>query len=108
MADGDGGASHREEGGRGLPMAADGTGEVEWVSPAVIRFSQSTVSGPTYLNAHEMTLADLEQSMRDHGYRSEPIDVVRMPDGQLTSLDTANHRDAAEVRTQRCSDDGDR
>ncbi len=47
------------------------------VDPNTIRFSQKTVNG----------LDPIEASMKSKGWVGEPIDVVRMPDGQLTSFD---------------------
>ncbi len=52
-----------------------------------VRFSQTTVSGPTHLHGAQIALPGLVESFRRHGYTSEPIQVVRMPDGGLTSLD---------------------
>lgn len=52
-----------------------------------IRFSQSTVSGPTRVQDIEVTLAELVEIYRHQGYISDPIAVVEMPDGKLTSLD---------------------
>ena len=55
--------------------AAKGAGNV--INPNEIRFSQSSVNG-----ADEITA-----SMKANGWRGEPIDVVKMPDGKLTSVD---------------------
>lgn len=72
--------------------ASDATPPVTQVPVHQIRFSQNTISGQTYLPrpglpAERITLKDLVQRFKDHGYVSEPIQVVRMPDGALTSLD---------------------
>ena len=60
---------------------SDGNESVEGagskVNPNEIRFSQSSVNG-----AEEIT-----NSMRANGWKGDPIDVVRMPDGQLTAID---------------------
>ena len=47
------------------------------VPASTMRFSQSSVNGA----------AEIEASMRTHGWVGDAIDVVRMPDGGLTSLD---------------------
>lgn len=52
-----------------------------------IRFSQNTVSGPTHANGQEIPLSKLLEYFAEFGYNSEPIEVVRMPDGKFTSLD---------------------
>jgi hypothetical protein len=63
--------------------AADGgssiaaSGAAESVPASSVRFSQSLVNG----------VAEIEASMRADGWVSDAIDVVRMPDGGLTSLD---------------------
>jgi uncharacterized protein YukE len=47
------------------------------LDPATIRFSQHSVSGA----------AAITDSMRSDGWVGAPIDVVRMPDGDLTTID---------------------
>ncbi len=47
------------------------------VPASTVRFSQSSVNGA----------AEIEASMRANGWVGDAIDVVRMPDGGLTSLD---------------------
>jgi hypothetical protein len=56
-------------------LNAEGAGEA--INPNEIRFSQSSVNG-----ADEITT-----SMKANGWQGEPIDVVKMPDGKLTSVD---------------------
>ena len=51
--------------------------EAESFAPSAIRFSQSSVNGA----------ADIADSMRASGWVGDPIDVVRMQDGGLTSVD---------------------
>ena len=51
--------------------------EVTSLSPASIRFSQSSVNG----------VEELAASMRANGWKGAPIDVVRMSDGTLTTFD---------------------
>jgi len=47
------------------------------VDPKSIRFSQNSVNGAD----------DIAASMRANGWQGDAIDVVRMPDGKLTTLD---------------------
>lgn len=47
------------------------------ISPETIRYSQTSVNGS----------AEIIESMKEHGWKGDPIDVVRMDDGQLTTLD---------------------
>ncbi len=47
------------------------------LSPASIRFSQSSVNG----------VEEIAASMRASGWKGDPIDVVRMSDGSLTTFD---------------------
>ena len=47
------------------------------VPASTVRFSQGSVNGA----------AEIEASMRANGWVGDAIDVVRMPDGGLTSLD---------------------
>jgi RHS repeat-associated protein len=47
------------------------------LSPSGVRFSQTSVNN----------VDEIASSMRDNGWVGDPIDVVRMPDGGLTSLD---------------------
>ncbi|MDO4851184.1 MAG: hypothetical protein Q4A93_04915 [Actinomycetota bacterium] len=49
------------------------------IPPESIRYSQTSVNGS----------AEIIESMRAHGWKGDPIDVVRMDDGQLTTLDNA-------------------
>jgi hypothetical protein len=49
-----------------------------------VRFSQEWVSSKT---RDGIPLPDLTKNMRNNGWRGDPIDVVRMPDGGLTSVD---------------------
>ncbi len=47
------------------------------VDPYTIRFSQSSVNGA----------GDLTKSMQTNGWKGDPIDVVKMDDGGLTTID---------------------
>ena len=62
------------------------------ISPKSIRFSQTSVEG----------VQEIAASMRTHGWQGAPIDVGRMADGGLTSVDNtrllAAHRAGIDVR----------
>ncbi len=47
------------------------------INPNEIRFSQSSVNGA----------GELTDSMKSNGWKGDPIDVVKMPDGKLSTLD---------------------
>lgn len=47
------------------------------INPNDIRFSQSSVNGA----------GEIIDSMKVHGWKGNAIDVVRMPDGKLTTID---------------------
>ncbi|UWS28300.1 hypothetical protein [Erwinia pyrifoliae] len=51
--------------------------EIKELDPKHIRFSQSSVNGA----------ADLTHSMKTKGWAGDPVDVVRMSDGKLTTID---------------------
>jgi hypothetical protein len=79
------GVSAYAQGGR-LAMAAGKLGKkilgkgddvAKSVNPNSIRFSQSSVNGA----------GDLTQSMKANGWKGDAIDVVKMNDGALTTLD---------------------
>ncbi|WP_184348751.1 DUF6531 domain-containing protein [Streptomyces olivoverticillatus] len=52
-------------------------GETSFVSPQTVRFSQNSVKGA----------AEIVDSMKVRGWAGDPIDVVQMPDGGLTTID---------------------
>jgi hypothetical protein len=52
-------------------------GEETKINPNEIRFSQSSVNGAS----------ELTTSMKAHGWKGDPINVVKMPDGKLSTLD---------------------
>ncbi|WP_167686177.1 ShlB/FhaC/HecB family hemolysin secretion/activation protein [Rahnella sp. CJA17(1/100)] len=70
-------------------VGAKGAGSVTFHAADDIRFSQNSFSfnktdrdtGKNY------TYDDLVQSMRTNGWKGDPVDVVKMPDGKLTSMD---------------------
>jgi hypothetical protein len=80
------------------PASAAAAQEVQAVPTARIRFSQEY---PKEKGRHVEAIAS---SMRRDGWRGDPIDVVRMPDGQLTSLDNtrvlAAHRAGIDVQAR--------
>jgi uncharacterized protein RhaS with RHS repeats len=51
--------------------------DIQQLDPNDIHFSQSSVNGA----------ADLTKSMKLNGWNGDPIDVVRMADGKLTTVD---------------------
>nr|WP_244169932.1 MULTISPECIES: hypothetical protein [Listeria] len=67
---------------------ASGLGKnIENANPSEIRFSQTSVNGSDEIIA----------SMKANGWKGDPIDVVRMPDGSLTTLDNTRVAAAREV-----------
>jgi uncharacterized protein YukE len=69
--------------------------------PGAVRFSQKSVS----FNKIDRTTGepynydDITNSMRDGGWRGDPVDVVEMPDGASTSMDNTRIRAARETDT---------
>ncbi|MBC2270841.1 hypothetical protein HCB20_08970 [Listeria welshimeri] len=67
---------------------AGGLGKnIENVNPSKIRFSQTSVNGSDKIIA----------SMKANGWKGDPIDVVKMPDGSLTTLDNTRVAAAREA-----------
>jgi len=64
-----------------------------------VRFSQKTVSYKKVRGGVEYTYDDILESMSEKGWDGEPIDVVRMRDGMLTSVDNTRLRVARETDT---------
>lgn len=64
-----------------------------------IRFSQNSVSFNKVdrVTGKPFTYNDLVESMRTKGWQGDPVDVVRMPDGRLTSMDNTRIRAAREA-----------
>lgn len=64
-----------------------------------IRFSQNTVSfnKTDRVSGTKYNYDDLVQSMRTNGWKGEPVDVVKMPDGKLTSMDNTRIAAAREA-----------
>nr|WP_228198579.1 VENN motif pre-toxin domain-containing protein [Acinetobacter baylyi] len=73
--------------------------EIQHLDPNNVRFSQNTVSfnktnrvtGETY------TYNDLVESMRQNGWQGDAVDVVKMPDGAITSFDNTRISAAREA-----------
>ncbi|MQB55581.1 hemagglutinin repeat-containing protein [Rahnella sp. RcJ3] len=80
-------------------VGAKGAGSVTFHAAEDIRFSQNSFSfnktdrdtGKNY------TYDDLVQSMRTNGWKGDPVDVVKMPDGKLTSMDNTRIAAAREA-----------
>ncbi|AFE58296.1 filamentous hemagglutinin family outer membrane protein [Rahnella aquatilis HX2] len=80
-------------------VGAKGAGSVTFHAADDIRFSQNSFSfnktdrdtGKNY------TYDDLVQSMRTNGWKGDPVDVVKMPDGKLTSMDNTRIAAAREA-----------
>ncbi|WP_141243305.1 hypothetical protein [Bordetella genomosp. 1] len=69
------------------------------LDPNEVRLSQNTVSNNRVdrLTGERYTYDDLVDSMRTKGWQGEPVDVVRMPDGKLTSMDNTRITAAREA-----------
>lgn len=57
------------------------------LAPHSVRHSQTTVNSPTRLFGIRLSLHELVAIYKHSGYMGDPIAVVPMPDGRLTSLD---------------------
>ncbi|MDU9393754.1 DUF637 domain-containing protein [Pseudomonas sp. zfem002] len=64
-----------------------------------IRFSQNSVSfnKTDRVSGTNYTYDDLVQSMKTNGWKGDPVDVVKMPDGKLTSMDNTRIAAAREA-----------
>lgn len=64
-----------------------------------VRFSQNTVSfnKKDRVTGTKYTYDDLVTSMRNDGWKGDPVDVVKMPDGKVTSMDNTRIRAAREA-----------
>lgn len=74
---------------------------VDNISPYSIRFSQQSVSFSKIDRSTNQyyTYDDLKSSMSSFGWKGMYIDVVRMPDGKLTSMDNTRLASARETLT---------
>lgn len=64
-----------------------------------IRFSQNSVSYNKVDRAtgQSFTYDELVTSMRTNGWKGDPVDVIKMPDGRLTSMDNTRINAAREA-----------
>ena len=70
-----------------LVASRENSGTAVTINPNEIRFSQSSVNGSS----------DIAESMRNEGWVGEPIDVVKMPDGNYTAVDNTRVAAAREA-----------
>ena len=68
---------------------ANGGARIESLAANDVRFSQNTVSYNKVdrISGEKYTYDDLVQSMKTGGWKGDPVDVVKMPDGAFTSMD---------------------
>ncbi|WEG09047.1 hypothetical protein PU630_00345 [Microbacterium horticulturae] len=85
-------------GGDAWPSAAS-KAAVRALFPDTARFSQKTVSFRKFRDGFEYTYDDIVTVMVERGWIFDPIDVVRMSDGELTSMDNTRLRAAVETGT---------
>ncbi|WP_317619084.1 hemagglutinin repeat-containing protein [Dickeya zeae] len=71
------------------PATVKSVGNVSAFDANEIRFSQNTVSNNKTDRGTgvKYTYDDLVSSMRKDGWKGDPVDVVKMPDGNMTSMD---------------------
>ena len=93
-----GGRAGADRGGE-TPSAAANPVAARSLIPNTARFSQKTVSYRKRRNGLEYTYDDIVAVMVERGWIFDPIDVVRMSDGELTSLDNTRLRAAVETGT---------
>ncbi|MCE2860259.1 MAG: hypothetical protein LW731_10510, partial [Oxalobacteraceae bacterium] len=69
------------------------------IAASEIRFSQNSISFGKIESTTKQayTYDDLVASMRTNGWKGDPVDVVRMPDGRLTSIDNTRIMAAREA-----------
>ena len=79
--------------------ANSGLSEIASLNANEVRLSQKTVSYNKIDRAtgNSYTYDDLVNSMRTNGWKGDPVDVVRMPDGKLTSMDNTRITAAREA-----------
>lgn len=68
-------------------------------APNEIRLSQNSVSfsKTDRVTGDKYTYDDLVASMKENGWQGDPVDLVRMPDGKLTSMDNTRIAAAREA-----------
>ncbi|WP_335340262.1 VENN motif pre-toxin domain-containing protein [Gilliamella sp. WF3-4] len=69
------------------------------LNPNEIRFSQNTVSYNKVERGTDMkyTYDDIVTSMKTNGWKGDPVDVIKMPDGKFTSMDNTRIAAAREA-----------
>ncbi|SCW99140.1 MULTISPECIES: filamentous hemagglutinin N-terminal domain-containing protein [unclassified Pseudomonas] len=94
-----GGSSAVVTKGLGEVGGAKGVGNTATYAADDIRFSQNTVSfnKTDRISGTNYTYDDLVQSMKTDGWKGDPVDVVKMPDGKLTSMDNTRIAAAREA-----------
>ncbi|WP_176700595.1 VENN motif pre-toxin domain-containing protein, partial [Gilliamella sp. App4-10] len=72
---------------------------ISTLNPNEIRFSQNTVSYNKVERGTDMkyTYDDLVTNMKTNGWKDEPVDVIKMPDGKFTSMDNTRIAAAREA-----------
>ena len=92
------------EAGKDVGKAASiaGKGRVNNISnlyPNEIRFSQNIISysKTVRVTGSKYTYDDLVTSMKTNGWKGDPVDVVKMPDGKITSMDNTRGTAAREA-----------
>jgi filamentous hemagglutinin len=82
------GRSAKGVGGADSVAGANASG-IEALAANDVRFSQNTVSYNKVdrITGEKYTYDDLVQSMKTSGWKGDPVDVVKMPDGAFTSMD---------------------
>ncbi|GMR16928.1 MAG: hypothetical protein BMS9Abin31_1326 [Gammaproteobacteria bacterium] len=100
--------STKQTGSGVIPDKTAGTGQnkpkivpikIREINPNEIRFSQNTVSynKTDRLTGDKFTYDDIVGSMKKDGWKGDPVDVVKMPDGKLTSMDNTRIHAAREA-----------
>ncbi|MBD2826942.1 hemagglutinin repeat-containing protein, partial [Xenorhabdus szentirmaii] len=75
------------------------TGNISTFNPNEIRFSQNTVSYNKTERGSGVKYSydDLVSGMKKDGWKGDPVDVVKMPDGKFTSMDNTRITAAREA-----------
>jgi hypothetical protein len=70
------------------------------LDPNNVRYSQKTVSFEKKRPGGNYTFDDIKGSMKKDGWSGDPVDVVNMPDGQVTSMDNTRIAAAREANAE--------
>jgi hypothetical protein len=84
------------KGGNGVKIVEN---PIRTLSPFKIRFSQKTVSLKKNRDGKGYNYKDITDSMERDGWNGDPVDIVKMPDGELTSVDNTRILAARETGT---------